>query len=81
MIELYQFEGCPYCAKVREALSRLEIDYICRTVPKHSPKRQFLMQLGGKQQVPFLVDQDRGVMMYESDDIIAYLEKHYALLQ
>ena len=77
MIELYQFEGCPYCAKVREALSRLEVDYITRTVPRGSSKRQFLMQIGGKQQVPFLVDQDNGIEMYESDYIIAYLEQQY----
>lgn len=77
MLELYQFEQCPYCAKVRTKMTELELDYIIRNVPQGSHKRSFLETLGGKQQVPFLVDQDRGVMMYESDDIIAYLEKYY----
>lgn len=77
MIELYQFEQCPYCAKVRTALTELEVDYIIRNVPKGSPKRDFLQKLGGQQQVPFMVDQDAGVMMYESDDIIAYLQEKY----
>lgn len=79
MIELYQFEGCPYCAKVREVLSQLHIDYIARSAPPGSPQRQKLQELGGKQQVPFLVDPDRGVTMYESDDIITYIREHYAV--
>ena len=77
MLELYQFEECPYCVKVRIKLSELGLDYISRTAPKGSAKRKYLEKLGGKQQVPFLVDQDKGVMMYESDDIIEYLQKTY----
>ncbi len=78
MLELYQYESCPYCSKVRAKLTELDLDYIIRNVPKGSPKRSFLQALGGRQQVPFLVDQDRGVKMYESGDIIAYLEEHYS---
>jgi glutathione S-transferase len=78
MLELYQFEGCPYCAKVRATLNELELDYIIRSVPKGSSKRAFLEKLGGKQQVPFLVDQQRDVSLYESDDIITYLKEHYS---
>lgn len=78
MLELYQFEQCPYCSKVRAKMTELELDYIIRNVPSGSAKRAFLEELGGKQQVPFLVDQDRGVRMYESDDIIRYLEEHYS---
>ena len=70
--------GSPFCAKVRNKLCELELDYIMRNVPKGSKKREYLQVLGGKQQVPFLVDQSRGVNMYESEDIIAYLEKHYS---
>lgn len=32
---------------------------------------------GGEDQIPYLVDTRRGVTMYESDDIVAYLEEHY----
>jgi glutathione S-transferase len=38
-----------------------------------------LIARGGKRQVPYLVDTDRGVEMYESADIIAYLEANYAM--
>lgn len=33
-----------------------------------------LQELGGKSQVPFLIDEDNDVKMYESDEIIAYLK-------
>jgi glutathione S-transferase len=36
-----------------------------------------LIEKGGKKMVPFLEDTDRGVSMYESGDIIAYLTEHY----
>lgn len=36
-----------------------------------------LMDKGGKTQVPFLEDTDRGVSMYESADIIEYIHKQY----
>ncbi|NQV89355.1 MAG: glutathione S-transferase N-terminal domain-containing protein [Parcubacteria group bacterium] len=77
MIELYQKEDCPFCAKVRRKLDDLQLDWISRTSPKGSPQREFLLKIGGKEMVPFLVDQDHGTSMYESDDIIEYLEKTY----
>jgi glutathione S-transferase len=35
-----------------------------------------LLQKGGKYQVPFLVDSENNVSMYESEDIISYLENN-----
>jgi len=79
MLELYQFEQCPYCRKVREKLTELNIDYICRNVAKGTEKRQIIMTLGGKDQVPLLVDLDNQIIMYESDRIIEYLELNYRI--
>ena len=53
------------------------ISYISLVSAKGSPSRKILMKLGGKEQFPFLVDTDRGEMMYESEDIIEYVKKHY----
>lgn len=78
MLELYQYENCPFCARVRQRMTELELDYIIRNVPRGSKKRAFLRELGGKEQVPFLVDQKNGVRLYESEDIIRYLELHYS---
>lgn len=77
MLELYQFEQCPYCKKVREKLTELNIDYICRNVQKGTRKRGIIITLGGKDQVPFLVDIDKDIFMYESDKIVEYLDKTY----
>ena len=77
MLELYQFEQCPYCKKVREKLTELNLDYIYRNVQTGTRKRGILITLGGKDQVPFLVDQDKEVYMYESEKIIEYLDKTY----
>lgn len=32
---------------------------------------------GGEDQIPCLVDTQRGMTMHESDDIVEYLEAHY----
>lgn len=77
MLELYQREECPFCRKVREVLNELELDYICRISHTGSQQREIMLKLGGQPQVPFLVDQDNGIMMYESDDIIEYLRATY----
>ena len=77
MIELYQKEECPYCSKVRQFLSDNHIDWISRSAPKGAPQREKLLELGGKEMVPFLHDPERNVTMYESDDIIEYLKEHY----
>ncbi len=76
-LTLYNMEGSPYCRKVREALSELDLEHIVRNVPKGSPKRAELAKLGGKVQVPYLIDPNTRKSMYESDDIVAYLEKQY----
>lgn len=86
MIELYQAEGCPHCGKVREKLTELGISYVT-----HNPRLpakdgsdvcneqtlEEMIPIGGQDQIPFLVDTEREVSMYESDDIVDYLEQHY----
>ena len=76
-LELYDYEGCPFCRKVREVLCELDLDYIARPVAHGSARRKLLENLGGKIQVPYLVDPNTGTRMYESDDIVAYLSATY----
>jgi len=77
-LTLFNMEGSPYCRKVRETLSELDLEYVVRNLPKGSPKRAELTRRGGKMQVPYLIDPNTRREMYESDDIIAYLEAQYA---
>ena len=77
-LELYDFEGCPYCRKVREALSILDLDAIVYPCPKGaSTHREAVQRRGGKQQFPYLVDPNAGVELYESDAIVHHLFDRY----
>ncbi len=77
-LELYEFEGCPYCRKVREALSILDLDAMIHPCPKGGPRfREALKLRGGKAQFPYLVDPNTGKEMYESDEIVRYLFREY----
>jgi glutathione S-transferase len=77
LLELWSFEASPYCRKVREVLSELALDVRIHNVGKGGRRRAELVALGGKMQVPYLVDPNTGVAMYESDDIVAYLRRTY----
>jgi glutathione S-transferase len=77
-LEIYEFEACPFCRKVREALSILDLEADVRPCPKNGPRyREVVRQRGGKTQFPYLVDPNAGVEMYESDDIVSYLFDRY----
>jgi glutathione S-transferase len=80
MIELFLAERCPFCVKVRLFMEQKGISYLLKPVVLGhgtSPVKEELRKLGGKVQVPFLVDPEKGIQMYESDDIIAYVEENY----
>lgn len=77
MLTLYYRPTCPFCRKVLEVAGELGLTLEKKDVndPKNAKE---LLERGGKQQEPYLVDSDRGVEMYESADIVAYLREHYA---
>jgi glutathione S-transferase len=77
-LELYEFEACPFCRKVREALSILDLDAVVFPCPRGGPRyRESVKARGGKAQFPYLVDPNTGEAMYESDAIVAYLFRRY----
>jgi glutathione S-transferase len=77
-LELYDFEGCPFCRKVREAMTALDLDPLIYPCPKGGQRfRPELRARGGKEQFPYLVDPDAGVEMYESDAIVRHLFESY----
>lgn len=78
LFELWEFEACPYCRIVREALTELDLDTIIRPCPEGGLRfRPELERRGGKQQVPYFRDPCTGVEMYESADIVTYLFETY----
>lgn len=73
MFELFMLETCPYCKKVTDFLDNNNIKYKkINIINKES--EEALVKIGGKRQVPFLIDNDRNVQMYESEDILEYLK-------
>jgi len=77
-LRLYEFEACPFCRKVREALSILDLDADVFPCPKRAPRfRPEVSRRGGKAQFPFLVDPNTGIELYESDAIVRYLFARY----
>ena len=80
MLEIYLAERCPFCVKVRLFMEQNGVPYILKPVilgQSSSKVKEELKAIGGKVQVPFLVDPDKGIQMYESDDIIAYIDENY----
>ena len=78
LVELYEFEACPFCRKVREALSILDLDAVIYPCPKNGPRfRGHAIERGGKSQFPYLVDPNSGRALYESDDIVKLLFTEY----
>ncbi|KAL3532098.1 hypothetical protein ACH5RR_005619 [Cinchona calisaya] len=77
-IDIYEFESCPFCRKVREIVAILDLDVLYYPCPKNGPNfRPKVVEMGGKRQFPYMVDPNTGVAMYESDDIIKYLVGKY----
>ena len=74
---LYMFDACPFCKKVLDFTTMYGIDIEIKDVRKNKTFKEELIAIGGKKQVPFLQDEDAWIQMYETQDIIAYLEEKY----
>ncbi len=78
---IYQYAACPFCVKTRRAIRRLGLNIELRDAKNDPEYRQELEQQGGKQQVPCLrIEAEDGSVtwLYESSEIIAYLQKRFA---
>lgn len=83
MIQLYLKTGCPFCAKVLTVTEKYNISFEEKNIANPGVKEE-LKEKGGKQQVPFIDDDnmtpymvDDDIEMYESDAIVEYLEKKF----
>ncbi len=71
---LFKNDSCPYCRKVLNFINENNIsDIEVMDIVKNPENKKYLIENGGKNQVPCLfIDEEA---MYESENIIAYLAK------
>ena len=73
---LYTRPGCPFSAKVLLEAAILGVHLDERSI-KNPEILNELMDRGGKEQTPFLLDEANAVSMYESDAIMEYLHARF----
>ncbi len=78
-LSLYQLYACPFCVKTRRVMFRLNLNIETKNVNPGSLYRDELMEGGGQIMVPCLriKNETEDKWMYESSDIIDYLEKKF----
>jgi len=77
-ITLYALDGCPWCEKVHDALEDAGIDYETEWVDALHSKRDEVKRVSGQRAVPVLIDDERGVTMAESANVLEYVERTLA---
>ena len=78
-LKLYQFYACPFCVKTRRAIKRLNLKVETRNAQTAGEFRKELELSGGKIKVPCLKVEGAGEAswIYESNDIIKYLDERF----
>jgi len=79
-LELWGYECSPFVRPVREALGALCLPHVMVSCSRGSANRDRLVaRTGNAFQVPFLVDPNTGIEMFESAEIVDYLNKVYTV--
>jgi glutaredoxin len=80
-LALYQFKACPFCIRVRKEIARLGLQIELRDAQHVEAHRNALNVGGGAIKVPCLLigaEGENKEWLYESNDIIAWLNTHCA---
>jgi glutaredoxin len=80
-LTLYQYKACPFCVKVRRAMKRHSLNIETRDAKRSDSAKDELLAGGGQLKVPCLKvskDSEPAQWIYESGDIIGYLEGRFA---
>ena len=77
MLTMYMKPTCPFSRRVMAVIDRLELEVEYKDIAADEALAAELESIGGKRQVPYLIDTDANVSMYESDDIVAHLQRTY----
>jgi glutathione S-transferase len=78
-LELWGYETSPFVRPVREKLGSLCLPHIMVSCSRGSANRDKMVEMTGRFQVPYLVDPNTGISLYESAEIEKYLEAVYTV--
>jgi len=78
-IVFYGYEASPFCKIVKERLNELEIPHLYKSCARGSSKRDELFLKTGYFVVPYIEDPNTGVSLFESVDILKYLDETYSV--
>jgi len=73
-IQLYHFERCPYCEKVRRVFRALNLNYESHLIEPDD--RRKVEEVSGQENVPVIIDGE--TVVNESTDIAGYLDEYYS---
>jgi glutathione S-transferase len=76
-ITLYRLQACPFCERVVRKLDEYDLDYRSRFVEAMHAERDVVKRISGSRTVPAIVDEETGVTMSESANIVEYLDATY----
>jgi glutaredoxin len=77
-VRLYALDGCPWCETAADALEEAGVDSETEWVEALHSRRNEVRRVSGQRGVPVLVDEERGVTMAESANIVEYVERTLA---
>jgi len=81
-LSLYQYAACPFCVKVRWSMQRNSLNVETKDAKRNPEYAEELVTGGGHLKVPCLkIEQEDGSAnwMYESSEIISYLEQRFQM--
>ncbi len=76
-IQLWAYECSPFVRPVKEKLSSLGLPHVVVSCSRGSKNRDKMLEKVGRFQVPFIVDDNTGIEMFEGAEIVDYLEAVY----
>jgi glutathione S-transferase len=76
-VTLYRLQACPFCERIVRKLEELDVDYHSRFVEPMHGDRNAVRRVVGARTVPAIIDDETGVAMAESGNIVEYLAATY----
>jgi len=78
MLTLYYKPTCPFCQRVLQVAENLKIEFDLKDISEDEKARLELVEKQGEEEVPYLVDTEKNMVVDESNDIIEYIRENYA---